>query len=179
MSQAVPVVYLLHGDDEFAIAQYVNEMESKMGDPSIAEMNISRFGKQNYTFSELISTSVALPFLTRRRLVILSNPSTYMSTKEFEEGLIPHFDQIPESTAFVVIEIPVDEDREIKKIKERQKKQKILFKALDTENHRFFVQRFSLPKGNQMAGWVQNQSADPGRRFYTARRRRPGQPGRE
>ncbi len=165
MSQSVPVIYFLYGDDEFAIAQFVKEMESKLGDSSIAEMNISRFGKQNYNFSELISTSVALPFLTRRRLIILSNPSTYMSTKEFEEGLIPHFEQIPESTAFVLIEIPVDEDREIKKFKERQKKQKIIFKAVDPKSNRFFIQELRLPKGNQMAGWIQDKVRSLGGAF--------------
>lgn len=27
-----PVVYLLHGDDEFAIAQYIQRMEAKLED---------------------------------------------------------------------------------------------------------------------------------------------------
>jgi hypothetical protein len=37
-----PVVYILHGDDEFAIAEFIAGMEKKLGDPVTADLNITR-----------------------------------------------------------------------------------------------------------------------------------------
>ncbi len=42
MSESKPVVYVLHGDDPFAIRRVLDTMLAKMGDPGMAELNFSR-----------------------------------------------------------------------------------------------------------------------------------------
>ena len=90
MSEFPPVIYFLYGDDEYAISQFVKEMEGKLGDESIASMNISRLDGKNTSLDEVISIARAMPFLTRRRIVILDNPMInliardHMSEKEKE-----------------------------------------------------------------------------------------------
>jgi len=43
-----PVVYILHGDDEYAIAQFLASIEEKMGDPASAQMNITRIDGRSF-----------------------------------------------------------------------------------------------------------------------------------
>ena len=69
-----PIVYVLHGDDEFAIADFISGMEAKLGDPAAASMNITRLEGQATSMDALVSITHAMPFLTDRRLVILTDP---------------------------------------------------------------------------------------------------------
>lgn len=39
---STPTIYLLHGDDEFGMAEFVQDMQEKMGDPTTAGMNTTR-----------------------------------------------------------------------------------------------------------------------------------------
>jgi len=68
MGEAAPVVYLLYGEDEFAIAQFVSEMEARLGDPTTAMMNVTHLDGRSYNPDELLSVASVMPFLATRRL---------------------------------------------------------------------------------------------------------------
>jgi DNA polymerase-3 subunit delta len=149
MSQAVPVIYLLFGDDEFAIAHYIKDIESKLGDAEIASMNISRLDGKNIHPEEILTIAGAMPFLARRRLVILQSPTMNISSKEMQEKFTNILERVPETTGLILVE----------DIQDREKRKKIQW-LLDWATHdpkRTFVKEFSLPKGNQMIGWIQNK----------------------
>ena len=53
MGAPAPIVYILHGEDEFGMAKFVDDMQGKLGDPTTAEMNITRLDGKKYNFDEL------------------------------------------------------------------------------------------------------------------------------
>lgn len=157
MSQAAPVVYLLHGDDEFAIAQFVKEMESKLGDPSIAEMNISRLDGKTLHPDEIITTAGAMPFLARRRLVILQQPLINITSESEQRKFTRILEQIPETTGLIVVENISDRGR--------NKKIQWFLDWAKKDPHRTLIKEFNLPKGNQMIGWIHTKARNLGGAF--------------
>ena len=169
MSQAVPVIYFLYGDDEFAIAQYVKDMESKLGDPDIASMNISRLDGKTIHTEEIITTAGAMPFLARRRIVIVDNPlvnliprdkiseKEELVLKEAQDKFLEMLGKIPDTTGLCLVEL----------ITEKNKKKKLqwFFDRAQKDPDRTLIKEFNQPKGNQMAGWVQSKARTLGGAF--------------
>ncbi len=156
MSESPPVVYFLYGDDEYAISQFVKEMEGKLGDESIASMNISRLDGKNLKVDDLLPIAGAMPFLARRRLVILENPTINLLTEEEQKKFVDTLEKIPDSTGIVLIEDTSD----------RVKKNKIQWLLKWTlQGSRSIAREFSLPKGAQMQGWIQKEARSLGGAF--------------
>jgi len=161
MAKPAPVVYLLHGEDEFAITQFVSELEGKLGDPSVAVMNITRLDGQSFNPDELLSVASAMPFLTNRRLVILVNPTTRLNNPAAQQRFREQLSKIPETTALVLIEYKfLTEEKERKKGKihwlERWAKE---------AGERVLLRAFHTPKGGHMASWIQEQARAAGGQF--------------
>lgn len=74
MTDAVPCVYILNGDDDFAIDQEVAKMLSNMGDPTTAEMNTTRLDGTTANLDQLLTVAGAMPFLARPATGYLSQP---------------------------------------------------------------------------------------------------------
>ena len=74
MTESKPVIYIFHGDDEFATGQALAGIESQMGDPATAEMNTTILDGRNLNLNELVRATLAMPFLADRRLVVLKDP---------------------------------------------------------------------------------------------------------
>lgn len=165
MSESPPVIYFLYGDDEYAISQFVKEMESKLGDESIASMNITRFDKQNFSMPKFVSACVSVPFLTRRRLVVFTNLTTFLKLDEIKTGLKSLFSQIPDTTALVIVELPVEDDKDNEKRRKREENKKELRKSIGDRNPRCLFREYSLPKGAQMQGWIRKEARSLGGAF--------------
>jgi len=70
-----PSVILLHGNDEFAISGHIEKLCAGLGDPSTADMNITRFdGRLGLDFTALNMAVNAAPFLAPRRVMVLVHP---------------------------------------------------------------------------------------------------------
>jgi DNA polymerase III delta subunit len=41
MSSSVPTVYLLHGEDDFEISNFIKTVKSKLGDETAQDMNVT------------------------------------------------------------------------------------------------------------------------------------------
>jgi DNA polymerase-3 subunit delta len=65
------LLYILHGEDDFSITQYLGEIKRGLGDPSMLATNTSTFDGQKLTPDELKSVSETVPFLAEKRLVII------------------------------------------------------------------------------------------------------------
>ena len=74
MSETSTVI-LLHGNDEFAISSHIEKLCAGLGDPSTADMNITRFdGRLGLDFTALNMAVNAAPFLAPRRVMVLVHP---------------------------------------------------------------------------------------------------------
>ena len=150
----VPVVYLLHGDDEFGITQFVNTLKERMGSSANADMNTTRLNGRNFSLRKLRNTANTIPFLTSRRLVVLDQPTHQLRSKTEQEKFLSILDHLPPSTALVIIES-----------KTLPEKNWLRSWARIVEG-RAFAREFSLPKGvEELARWIRNQAQMQGGEF--------------
>ncbi len=88
----MPNIFILFGNDEFAITRKLKDFESGFSDPTTAGMNTAHFEARSMTDEEFNNALNAMPFLAPKRLVILSNPSSKYNNpavrKKFEEYII-------------------------------------------------------------------------------------------
>ncbi|MEN6301023.1 MAG: hypothetical protein ABFD51_14105 [Anaerolineaceae bacterium] len=104
MSETKPVVYIFHGEDEFAIAQVIAELEKELGDPATAALNISRLEGSNLSIDELQIVAAAIPFLGDRRLVVVDNWLSSLNTPVLQEKLIKLLENLPPTTRLILVE---------------------------------------------------------------------------
>ncbi len=178
MPPATPVIYLLNGDDEFAIAEYLDEIVGKMGDPALAELNTARLDGRTYNLDDLPQVTNAVPFLTRRRLVILTSPTAQLPSPETkknktiqeeatakkrlaaQEKFTNQLDKIPETTALILVE------NQVLSVKKKEKDKDHWLDAWAKQRpQRVLVKLFLLPRGPEMARWIQTKAKEAGGHF--------------
>ena len=156
-----PVVYLLHGDDEFAIARFIDELESKLGDASLAAMNITRLDGRSFNPDELLSIAGVMPFLAKRRIVILEHPLARLEAADVRQKFLSQLDSLPPTTALVLAEKrPLTEDRDRKKGKLHWLEQ-----WAASAGDRVFLRQFVQPKGVSLGQWIQSRARELGGQF--------------
>ncbi len=142
---ATPIVYLLHGEDEAAMREMVASMQSKLGDPTTAEMNTTRFDTAS-SIDALRNASMAAPFLSERRLVILRGAAKAFAAADNKERFSQLLDELPPTTGFIILENPALESKHW------------LYKWAKVAGERAMMRQFDLPKGAQMANWLRERA---------------------
>jgi len=161
MPGSPPVVYLLHGDDEFAITQFVSEMEAKVGDQSAIAMNLTRLDGRTYNLDELLSVASAMPFLAKRRMIVLTNPTARLTADGAQKKFLDQLGKIPPTTALVLVEYrQLTEDRDLRKGKLHW-----LERWASQAGERVLLKAFITPKGLALVYWIQEQAKSMGGRF--------------
>jgi DNA polymerase-3 subunit delta len=158
MSGNSPTVYLLHGNDEFAIHSFLEEsLKPKMGGTADAAMDITSLDGLTHNLERVIAETQTVPFLSQRRLVILHNPLSLAKGKTNKEKFISFLESVPQSTALVLVE---------GEIQPPKKGQHWLVKW--TQSHKDFCwsRTFILPKGSQMNRWILDQAEELGGKFH-------------
>jgi DNA polymerase-3 subunit delta len=156
-----PVVYLLNGDDDFAISTFLTGIHAKMGDAATAEMNTTRLEGRSLSIDELTNAVGAMPFLAPRRLVIVTNPLVKLNSPALREKFTHLLDQVPPTTALILVENRVltsDRDRRSGKIH-------WLEKWAHQAGDRVLVRTFSIPRGYALVGWIQERAKAEGGQF--------------
>ncbi len=158
MTESKPVVYIFHGDDEFATGQALAGIVSQMGDPSSAEMNTTYLEGRSFNLDELVQVTRAMPFLAERRLVILTEPLGSLKSSKDRDKFKIILEGVPPTTALVIqISKPLVEARD-----RRSGKTHWLEKWGQKQAGKVFLREFSLPKGPQMANWIRSQAKEKG-----------------
>lgn len=170
MPPDAPVIYLLYGDDVVSIDHFLKDLESKVGDPGFAEMNISHLDGRYYEIDGLISEVSAMPFGVKRRMVILINPiACFPSPEKGRQKLTPAQDKFlqtlsktPESTALALVEyqfLTSERDRRLNKMHWLEKW------AQEQPQGRVYSKAFSLPRGPALIRWIQDKAKSLGGQF--------------
>ena len=160
MTQA-PVVYILHGEDEYGIAEFISDMEAKLGDPVTAEMNITRIDGGSLSIEGLIAATNAMPFLSERRLVILSNFLGRMNSPSMRDKFTTFLEQVPQTTALaLVINHPL-----VPKKDKRRGIRHWLQKWAAKQEIPVFERELNLLQGDELAIWIQNKALELGGSF--------------
>jgi DNA polymerase-3 subunit delta len=153
MSSPSPSIYLLYGNDEFAIRSFLNErLKAKMGESGDTTMDITSLDGREKTLEALRAETHTVPFLSKRRMVVLYNPRSLAKGKvqaKFKELLA----SVPESTALVLIDDELLDD------------QHWLIRWCREHSDQAWLQLFSLPSGGAMTHWILDQAREMGGEF--------------
>lgn len=148
-----PTVYLLYGDDEFAISRQVASMQARLGDPATAELNTSFLDGRTVSLSELEATAGAAPFLATRRLIVLSDPLEGLTHKSQRERFTRLLARLPPKTALVI------------RVSKLLPSDHWLLRWAGEAGPRAFVRSYRLPRKGEMARWIQQQATERGGAF--------------
>jgi DNA polymerase-3 subunit delta len=161
VTEIPPVVYLLHGEDEFGIAQVVSELEANLGDTATAARNMARLDGRSVPLEDIHLAAAALPFLADRRLVILYHPLARLNGTQLQEKFLALLDSLPRTTRLVLVEYRTLSEAQ----KGKPPKVHWLLKWAEQAGPRAYIKSFSLQKGSAMARWIQEQARLAGGQF--------------
>lgn len=154
MSNSSPSVYLLHGDDEFAIRTFLDErLKARMGESTDTTMDITTLDGRSKSLESIQAETHTVPFLAKRRMVVLTHPLSLAKGKNKQVKFVELLDSVPPSTALVLIEDTI-----------LDRKHWLLSWALDHPGQAW-SQLFSLPKGGAMTHWIMDQAQGMGGEF--------------
>ena len=176
MADKPPVVYVLNGEDEFAISGFLNGLQARMGDAVTADMNTTRLDGRSLSIDTLTNAVSAMPFLASRRLVILTNPLAKLNSSTLREKFVALLGRVPPSTALVLVENRLlTDDRE-----RRNGKIHWLELWAKQAGEGAVIRTFSLPRGEAMTQWIQDRAKAMGGQFsFEAADRLAAQVGEE
>ena len=158
MAEKNPVVYLLHGEDEFAISECISGLMEKLGDKTMAEMNTTRLEGRSCSLEELVGAVSAMPFLVSRRLVILTHPLAYSKPPEVQKRFKEILNKVPDTAALVLVEEHVlTSERD----KERNQLHWLEKWAVEAKGHAF-LRAFPIPAGANLISWIQKRAREAG-----------------
>jgi DNA polymerase-3 subunit delta len=161
VAEKAPVVYVLNGDDEFAISSFLAVLQAKMGEATIAEMNTTRLDGRSLSIDALTNAVGAMPFLAPRRLVILTNPLAKLNSSTLREKFVALLEQVPPSTALVLVENRLLTDERDR----RNGKYHWLEAWAHQAGERAVVRTYPLLRGDAMKQWIQDRAKTIGGQF--------------
>src|SRR3990172_4496939 len=105
MERTAPTIYLLFGDDEFAIGEFVSRLREKLGDASSIALNTQVFEGPSLDPAGLAQACQAVPFLARRRLVVVHRAGACLAGGGPRQArFLGILESVPASTALVLVE---------------------------------------------------------------------------
>lgn len=140
--------YVFHGDDTHSQRETLADLIAKMGDPSLIELNTTRFG-DSVRMPELRQACSSLPFLSGRRLVIVEGALSGNVSQGFIEKLLNYLPELPDTTRLIFLEsqsLPASHP---------------LLKFAKAEE-KGYVKAFKRPEGRALDQWVRERVADGG-----------------
>ena len=148
----MPNLFFLFGNDEFAISRKLKDFESDFTDPTSADMNTARLDGRSLNDMELNNAVNAMPFLAKRRLVLLANPSSKYNNASARKKFLEYIGSVPDTTRMVMYETV--EPRDVNK--------HWLVKWAEKNSTSMQTKAFILPKLRDMTGWIVNEIKQQG-----------------
>ena len=141
-------IYFLFGNDEFAITRKLKEFESDFTDPTSADMNTARLDARSMDENDFNNAVNAMPFLAKRRLVLLSNPSSKYNNPSARKKFLEFIEKAPETTRMVMYE----------SVEPKEAEKHWLVKWSEKNGKLVQTKAFMLPRLKDMAGWIVNET---------------------
>lgn len=148
----MPNIYFLFGNDEFAISRKLKEFESDFTDPTSANMNTAHLDARSMDEDDLSNAVNSMPFLAKRRLVLLANPSSKYNNPSVRKKFLEFIEKAPETTRLVMYE----------SVEPRDVEKHWLVKWAEKNNKLIQTKAFMLPRLKDMTGWIVNETKNQG-----------------
>jgi DNA polymerase-3 subunit delta len=153
------VFYILHGDDIFTRTEELSQLRERMDNAQIAELNTTLLDGRTVTWDELRQHCDSLPFLSDRRLVIVTGLLTRLTQRgagagdqQFLERLIEHLPGLPPTTRLIFLEDRTLPDRH-----------PVL--ALARSQQEGYERAFAQPSGHALTRWIYQRVSQQGGRI--------------
>jgi DNA polymerase III subunit delta len=153
-------VIIFHGDDLFAIERGTAEILRGMGDPGMVDLNLTRLDGRSASLDAIYTAANAMPFLTEKRILILSSPLTKIKDEAARERFRVLLDGLPATTLLVLVIEDEIERGDWKIVPE--KKGHWLRKWLTSAAGRGELRPCRLPAPREMPAWIQRQTRAQG-----------------
>jgi len=154
------LIYILSGQDDFSIAQALENIKQELGDEASLSMSTTTLDGQQLTQEELKTVCETIPFMTGKRLVIVegllgrfesgtrTKRQAKKSKKQEEAEVFADYlaGGIPETTVLVLTEGVISGDNPI-------------FKSL---TGKAVTRSFALPRDAKLREWAQKRVKDEG-----------------
>jgi DNA polymerase-3 subunit delta len=148
----MPNLFFLFGNDEFAISRRLKDFESDFNDPTSADMNTARLDARTVSDNDLNNAVNAMPFLAKRRLVLLANPSAKYNNAASRKKFLEYIEKTPETTRLVLYE----------SVEPRDADKHWLVKWAEKHEKAMQTKAFMLPRLRDMTGWIINETKNQG-----------------
>ncbi|HSO10935.1 MAG TPA: DNA polymerase III subunit delta [Anaerolineales bacterium] len=148
----MPNLYFLFGNDEFAIARKLKEFESDFNDPTSADMNTARLDARTVSDNDLNNAVNAMPFLAKRRLVLLANPTSKYNNASSRKKFLEFIEKAPDTTRLVMYE----------SVDPKEADKHWLNKWAEKNDAKIQTKAFMLPRLREMSGWIVNETKNQG-----------------
>ena len=156
------MLYILHGEDEFTRSEELAKLKQKLGDPTVASLNTTVLDGRRVTLPALIQACDALPFMAKRRLVIVEEFWSRFEPREggrakdrqvkpsgadaaFIKGLLDYLPRLPETTHLIFVE-----SRSLSVANSA-------FGALPADKKQVYVRDFQQPQERDLGGWIERR----------------------
>jgi len=96
-------IYILQGDDELSIQDYIKRLSAQLGEQGISDMNITRLDGRIATRAEINQTLNLLSLLSSQRLVILEQALDALNQKDAQPWLEEILAHLPETTVLILL----------------------------------------------------------------------------
>ncbi len=144
------MVIFFYGEDDFRLKQAVKKLKEKFISASLGDTNLSILDGKTATFDEIVRQILAMPFLSRTRLVIIENLISD-GNKLVHEKVVEFLPKVPSSTVLVFTETPA---RGGSALGGKPDKRTALFKKLIKADK---VQEFVLLDEPKLRAWIKKE----------------------
>lgn len=142
--------YIFHGDDPHSQQEAVANLQAKLGDPSMLDLNTTKFDGR-FSFDELQQAVSAMPFLAKVRLVIVRDFFSGKPDKKLVDDILEFLPTIPETGRLFFLES--------KKLRSNA----AVLKVAETAKNGY-AKEFSRPIGPALEKWIRDRvQAENGR----------------
>ena len=148
--------YIFHGPDDLSRTEMLADLKAQMGDPAMADLNTTLLDGDAVTLGELREACDTLPFLSERRLVIVTGYLTRpdkdpkrekrrkQADKETLDKLTSYLDKLADTTRLIFVEEEtLLASHPIVRLAERRQ-----------DGH---VRAFGVPGKRDLAGWIEQR----------------------
>jgi DNA polymerase-3 subunit delta len=142
-----PTVYVLVGEDDLAVSEFLARLIEKLGDPATAQLNLLQLSGDQAEPSDVETACQAAPFLGPRRLIVV-RPLGRLGAPF--DRLAKLMESLPPTTGLVLVEP-----------KNLPKDAPLLRWARDHPD-RAFVRSFQTPQGAALVRWVSQRATQLG-----------------
>lgn len=134
--------YIFHGDDEHSQRKFLTQLQEKLGDMTLVDLNTTRFEGVSLTMPQLRHACDSIPFLSDRRLVIVDD--LLARKPDYLDSLLEYVLKVPETTRLVFCESRL--------LKENHP---MILLAMQSDSG--YVKSFKRLEGREISLWIQNR----------------------